>query len=99
MNEIFSQILPYIITAIVGIITAVGTLVVSIINSKKSKYDYETKLSDERTKYIELEAKKLELEELTLKGSFIICPSCSSKIYTKDMIFYTKEVTEDVKVS
>ena len=89
MKEMLMQILPYLITAVCGIITAGGTLIVSIMNAKKKKYEYQEKLSEERSKNLALEAKKLELEKTMLEGAFIICPNCETKIQAKDMVFYT----------
>lgn len=94
MKELIMQVLPYLITAICGIITAAGTLIVSIMNSKKKKFEYQEKLSEERCKNLALEAKKMELEQLMLEGAFIICPKCETKIKAKDMVFYTQEVVK-----
>ena len=94
MFEMIKEILPYLITAICGIITAAGTLVVSILNAKKKKYEYQEKLSEERAKNLALEVKKVELEKTMLEGAFIICPNCDSKIMAKDMIFYTSNKEE-----
>lgn len=97
MKEVIKEVLPYLITALCGIITAAGTLIVSIMNSKKKKYEYQEKLSEERSKNLALEAKKLELEQLMLEGAFIICPNCETKIKAKDMVFYTQEVDYEKK--
>lgn len=94
MLEMFKELLPYIITAIAGIITAGGTLIVSICNAKKKKYEYQEKLSEEKAKNLQLEVAKTELEALMLKGSFIICPNCNTKIKAKDMVFYTSNESE-----
>lgn len=90
--EIFKEVLPYIITALIGIVTAIGTLITSYLKNKKAKLDYSTKLSEERTKYIALEEKKTQLEIAMIEGAFIICPKCNSKILAKDLVFYTQEV-------
>lgn len=97
MLNAIKEILPYLITALCGIITAGGTLIVSIFNAKKKKYEYQEKLSEEKAKILALEVEKLKLEELMLEGAFIICPNCKTEIKAKDMIFYTnkKELNEN----
>lgn len=91
MKELIMQNLPYIITACVGVCTALGTLIVSILNAKKKKYEYKEKLEEVNMQKLQVEAKKIELEQLMIEGAFIICPNCDTKIKAKDMIFYTKE--------
>lgn len=89
--EILEQIMPYLIS----IISAFTAFMIAFFNSKRAKKDFETKLSEERTKNLELEVKKVELETLLYDNSFIICPNCESKIYAKDMIFYNQKKKED----
>lgn len=89
--EILEQIMPYLIS----ILSAFSAFMIALFNSKRAKKDYETKLSEERTKNLELEVKKVELETLLYENSFIICPNCENKIYAKDMIFYNQKKKEE----
>ena len=98
MKELLLENLPYIITACVGVCTALGTLIVSILNSKAKKAEYNTKLEEMNIQKLQIESKKLELEEMMIQGAFIICPQCGTKIKAKDMIFYTSEVKKDNEV-
>lgn len=104
MKELILQNLPYIITACVGVCTALGTLIVSICNAKKKKYEYEEKTTQLKIEKTALETQKLELEKLMLEGAFIICPNCNTEIKAKDMIFYTSktevkhnEISQEIK--
>lgn len=96
MKELLISYLPEILSVLVGIAVAVGGVVVSVLQYKKSKVDNLKKLEEERTARLEIEAKKIELEKMMLDGAFIICPNCETKIKAKDMVFYTKEVEKNV---
>ena len=98
MKELILENLPYIITACVGVCTALGTLIVSILNSKAKKAEYNTKLEELNIQKLHIESQKVELEKLMIQGAFIICPNCDTKIKAKDMIFYTTEVKKDNEV-
>ena len=65
---------PVIVTALCGLCSAVVTYLIA-----KTKA---------RTKEAELEAVNVELQKTMIEGSYILCPSCGSKIYLKDAKVY-----------
>ena len=92
MKELILTHLPEIIIGIVGIISAASAWIISIFNQKKAKAEYQTKLSEEKSKSLALEIQKAELQKAMIEGAFVICPNCKTKIKASELVFYTQEV-------
>ena len=85
MKDFLNSYGAQIVSLITPLLSAFVAFLVVFFNSKKAKYEYKEALAKK-------EKENIALQKALIEGSYIICPSCGSKIFLKDVTVYTQEV-------
>lgn len=89
MDLIFT---PEVITAITGVIVALCGALVAIFTTIKQKQSVKKANAYAEEARATLEAEKLHLQQVIIKGSYVICPKCGDHVTLENAEVHLKEV-------